>query len=201
MKISYEVLTLPVPFVLWFFVFNDPVLGGFWPTITVSALILLSLSLIRFSSMKIRVTAKDLLIGVACALLIYAFFWGGFQIVKGFPGFSQQVNWVYQLRGSTPITSISAALLFPIGPSEELYWRGFIQRHLNTKVSPNRALLLTSALYTMIHVSTFNPSLMLVALIGGLFWGYMFNRLGNLFPVLVSHVLFDELIFVFLVIS
>jgi membrane protease YdiL (CAAX protease family) len=42
---------------------------------------------------------------------------------------------------------------------------------------------------------------MLVALIGGLFWGYMFNRLGNLFPVLVSHVLFDELIFVFLVIS
>jgi hypothetical protein len=29
----------------------------------------------------------------------------------------------------------------------------------------------------------------------------MFNRLGDLFPVLVSHVLFDELIFVILVIS
>jgi membrane protease YdiL (CAAX protease family) len=200
-KLSYEVLTLPVPFVLWFFVFNDPLLGGFWPTITVSALVLLSLSLLRFSSMKIRITSKDFLIGVGSALLIYAFFWVGFQIVRGLPGFSQQVSWVYQLRGTTPITFIAAALLFPVGPAEELYWRGFVQRHLNSTLSPTKGLLITSALYTFIHVSTFNPSLMLVALFGGLFWGYMFNRLGDLFPVLVSHVLFDELIFVILVIG
>lgn len=200
-KLSYEVLTLPVPFVLWFFVFNDPFLGGFWPTLTVSALILLSLSLLRFSSMKVKITSRGFLIGVVSAFLIYAFFWAGFQIVRGLPGFSQQVSWVYQLRGTTPITFIAAALLFPIGPTEELYWRGFIQRHLNSTLSPAKGLLVTSALYTLIHVSTSNPSLMLVALIGGLFWGYMFNRLGDLFPVLVSHVLFDELIFVILVIS
>jgi membrane protease YdiL (CAAX protease family) len=200
-KLSYEVLTLPVPFVLWFFVFNDPILGGFWPTLTVSALILLSLSLLRFSSMKLKITSKGFLIGVGSAFLIYAFFWAGFQIVRSLPGFSQQVSWVYQLRGTMPITYIAAALLFPIGPTEELYWRGFIQRHLNASLSPTKGLLVTSALYTLIHLSTFNPSLMLVALIGGLFWGYMFNKLGDLFPVLVSHVLFDELIFVILVIG
>jgi len=200
-KLSYEVLTLPVPFILWFFVFNDPLLGGFWPTLTVSALILLSLSLLRFSSMKIRITSRGFLIGVGSALLIYAFFWAGFQIVRGIPGFTQQVSWVYQLRGTTPITFIAAALLFPIGPAEELFWRGFIQRCLNSTLTPTKGLLVTSALYTLIHVSTFNPSLMLVALIGGLFWGYMFNRAGDLFPVLVSHVLFDELIFVLLVIG
>jgi membrane protease YdiL (CAAX protease family) len=200
-KLSYEVLTLPVPFILWFFVFNDPLLGGFWPTLTVSALILLSLSLLRFSSMKIRITSRGFLIGVGSALLVYAFFWAGFQIVRGIPGFSQQVYWVYQLRGTTPITFIAAALLFPIGPAEELFWRGFIQKRFNSTLTPTKGLLVTSALYTLIHVSTFNPSLMLVALIGGLFWGYMFNKAGDLFPVLVSHVLFDELIFVLLVIG
>jgi membrane protease YdiL (CAAX protease family) len=200
-KLSYEVLTLPIPFVLWFFVFNDPLLGGFWPTLTVSALLLLSLSLLRFSSMKIKITSKGFLIGVGSAFLIYAFFWAGFQVVRGLPGFSQQVSWVYQFRGTMPITYIAAALLFPIGPTEELYWRGFIQRHLSSTLSPTKGVLVTSALYTLIHLSTFNPSLMLVALIGGLFWGYMLNKLGDLFPVLVSHVLFDELIFVILVIG
>ncbi|HVP22892.1 MAG TPA: type II CAAX endopeptidase family protein [Conexivisphaerales archaeon] len=198
---AYEVLTLPVPFLLWYFVFNDPFLGGFWPTITVSSLILLSLSLPRLSTMKIRITSKGFLIGVGSALLIYGFFWLGFHVVRGLPGFAQQVSWVYQLRGATPISFIAAALLFPIGPTEELYWRGLIQGHFNRSLSPTKGLLLTSALYTLIHVSTFNPSLLLVALIGGLFWGYLYNRLGDLFPVLVSHVLFDELIFVILVIQ
>jgi membrane protease YdiL (CAAX protease family) len=200
MKLSYEVLSLPVPFILWYFVFNDPVLGGFWPTITVSALILLGLSLPRLSSVQFKLTPRGVLIGVASALLIYGFFWAGFQLVRGLPGFAQQVSWVYQLRGTTPVAYIAAALLFPVGPAEEIYWRGFVQRHLNSSVGPTKSLLLSSALYTLIHVSTFNPSLMLVALIGGLFWGYLFNKLRNLFPVLLSHIIFDELIFVILVI-
>jgi membrane protease YdiL (CAAX protease family) len=200
MKLSYEVLSLPVPFFLWYFVFNDPVLGGFWPTITVSALILLGISLPRLYSMKFKLTLKGIVIGVASALLIYGFFWAGFQLVRSLPGFAQQVSWVYQLRGTTPVAYIAAALLFPVGPTEEIYWRGFIQGHLNSSLTPAKSLLVTSALYTLIHVSTFNPSLLLVALIGGLFWGYLFNRLGSLFPVLLSHVIFDELIFVVLVI-
>ncbi len=199
-KLSYEVLSLPVPFVLWFLVFDHPVLGGFWPTITVAAIILLMISLPRLSSMKVKFSWKGLLIGVGSALLVYGFFWAGFQIVRSIPAFVQQVSWVYQLRGATPLYLIAATLLFPVGPTEEIYWRGFVQAHFNGNLSSTRSVLLTTALYTLMHVSTLNPSLMLVALIGGLFWGYLFNRLGNLFPVLVSHVLFDELIFVILVI-
>jgi hypothetical protein len=69
-KLNYEVLTLPLPFVLWFFVFNDPLLGGFWPTIAVSALILLLLSLLRFFSMKVRITSKGFLMGISVSFLI-----------------------------------------------------------------------------------------------------------------------------------
>jgi len=200
-KLSYELVTLPIPFVLWYFVFDDAFLGGFWPTLAISALILLAISLLRLGSMKIKITSKGFLVGVGSALLMYALFWTGFQLVRGLPGFSQQVSWIYQLRGTMPISFIAAALLFPIGPTEELYWRGLIQAHFNRALSPWRGLLLTTAFYTTIHISTFNPSLLIVALIGGLFWGYLFNRTGNLFPVMVSHVLFDELIFVILVIS
>lgn len=162
-KLSYEVLSLPVPFVLWFFVFDDPILGGFWPTLTISALILLAISLLRFSTMRVKVTARGFLIGIGSALLIYSFFWGGFQIVRGIPAFSQQVSWVYQLRGATPVSFIAAALLFPIGPTEEIYWRGFVQKHLARTLTPVKGLLITTVLYTLIHVSTLNPSLMLVA--------------------------------------
>src|SRR5437879_1973589 len=36
---NYELFTLPLPFVLWYIVFRDPVLG-FWPTLSLSAVIL-----------------------------------------------------------------------------------------------------------------------------------------------------------------
>jgi membrane protease YdiL (CAAX protease family) len=208
-RLSYEALTLPLPFVFWYFVFDyNSILGGFWPAMTAATLILLSFSLLRFSSMKLKITSRGFLIGVGSALFLYALFWDGYQVVKFLPGLSsfspiltQQVAWVYQLRGTMPLGFIAAALLFPIGPAEELYWRGFIQGHFNRTLNPRKSLLLTTILYTSIHLVTLNPSLIAVAFIGGLFWGYIFNRTGDVFPALVSHIVFDELIFVILVIA
>jgi membrane protease YdiL (CAAX protease family) len=108
---------------------------------------------------------------------------------------------VYAYAGVTPRAAIAVLLLFPIGPAEEFYWRGLMQGYLRGMITPARAIVLTSLIYASIHIVTLNPSLLLVALIGGLVWGYIYERFGNLFPVLVSHILFDELIFVFLVIG
>src|SRR5207245_5508051 len=88
-------------------------------------------------------------------------------------------------------------LIFPIGPAEETYWRGLIQRELQRKMSGRAAIIVTSSLYSLIHLPTLNPSLIFVALVGGLVWGYLFIRYKNdLLPCLVSHILFDELVFV-----
>jgi membrane protease YdiL (CAAX protease family) len=38
--------------------------------------------------------------------------------------------------------------------------------------------------------------LIMTAFIGGLVWGYIYERTGSLLAVIVSHVLFDLLIFV-----
>jgi len=199
-KLSFELLTLPLPFVLWYFVFRSPPFG-FWPTITLSAMLLFAVSLYRIRRMPFRVTFEGFVVGLASALALYSFFWAGFQIVKGAPGLSQQVSMVYGLRGGFPLELIALALVFPIGPTEEVYWHGLIQRYLNVPLGTARGLLTTTILYSAIHIPTLNPSLLLVALVGGLVWGYLFNRYDNLFPVIVSHILFDELIFVILIIS
>lgn len=168
---------------------------------TISALLLLALSAHKRETIRLDISAQGLAVGLASALLLYAFLWLGYGAVKSVPGFAQQVSWVYQLRGDTPIAYISLALFFLIGPAEELYWRGLIQGHLKKVTGQRRGLTLTISLYTLIHWATFNPSLMLVALIGGTVWGIMFESLNDLFPVVVSHVFFDELVFVLLPIS
>jgi membrane protease YdiL (CAAX protease family) len=43
---------------------------------------------------------------------------------------------------------------------------------------------------------------MFVSLVVGLTWSFLYNKLGgNLFPVMVSHVIFDEFAFVLLMIG
>lgn len=199
-KISYELLTLPLPFALWFITFIYPPFT-FWPTLALSTAILFAVSVPRFRNITFNPTLRGFLIGAASGVLLYAFFWFGAQIANSIPGFQAQVSAVYAFQGNFPITLIATLLLFPIGPSEAIYWQGLILRHLNQKLKPWKALLLTSFLYMMIHLPTLNPSLLFVSLVVGLIWGLLYTKLGsNLFPILVSHVVFDEFAFVLLVI-
>ncbi|TLX97828.1 MAG: CPBP family intramembrane metalloprotease [Thaumarchaeota archaeon] len=193
----YALASLPVAFFLWYVTFQVNALS-FWERISLSTVILLfvSLSLGR-SGMRLKPSGRALAVGVLSAILLYLFFWSGFQFLKGNSTFVQQVSSVYILRSSEPSYLIFLLLIFPIGPAEETYWRGLIQRELQRKMSGRAAIIVTSALYSLIHLPTLNPSLIFVALVGGLVWGYLFRRYNNdLLPCLVSHILFDELVFV-----
>jgi membrane protease YdiL (CAAX protease family) len=50
--------------------------------------------------------------------------------------------------------------------------------------------------YALVHLPTMNLPLILTALIGGLVWGYIYEQTRTLWPTIISHVLFDLLIFV-----
>jgi len=195
----YELLTLPLPFLLWFYSFGSfP--PDFWTKLSVSGLVLLLVALTRWRKVKLRPSASGVAVGLASGALLYLFFWAGYHVMSTVPGFLGTVSSVYAYAGGTPRAAIAAVLLFPIGPAEEFYWRGFIQRRIGGMTSPVVSVVLTSLLYASIHIVTLNPSLLVVAIVGGLVWGGLFAKYGNLFPVLVSHILFDEMIFVFLVI-
>jgi len=194
----YALLSLPVAFLLWYLTFQSTTLS-FWLRISLSTVALLFIAIILGKNeMRVRANAPAAILGLISALLLYIFFWSGFQVLRGYPAFTQQVSSVYGLRAEGPPYLVSLILVFPIGPAEELYWRGLIQGKLQSSWSANPAIIVTSALYGLIHLPTMNPSLIFVALVGGLVWGYLFKRYGDLSPSIVSHIAFDELIFVIL---
>jgi len=195
----YALPSLPVAFFLWYVTFQVDALS-FWDRISLSTAILLFIALsLGRGGMRLKPSGRALSAGVLSAILLYAFFWSGFQILRRNPTFIQQVSSVYLLRTSGPSYLIFLLLLFPIGPAEEAYWRGLIQKNLQTKMRGGAAIIVTSVLYSLIHLPTLNPSLIFVALVGGLVWGYLFRRYDNdLFPCFVSHILFDQLVFVLL---
>jgi len=151
--------------------------------------------------MGFRITWESALVAIISPVLLYMFFWGGYQVARTIPGFVQTVSSVYDLRGGASSGEISLLLLFPIGPTEELYWRGLVQRALGERSKPMQSLLVTTTLYTLIHLPTLNPSLLAVAFVGGLVWGWIYNRYGSILPAVISHVIFDEFIFVLFVIG
>jgi membrane protease YdiL (CAAX protease family) len=143
-----------------------------------------------------NLSSRMVLLGVLSAVLLYVFFYSGFQVTKTNPVFSQGVGKIYELRSTMPAFFIGLLLVFPIAPGEEVYWRGLIQRRFMEKIGSNAGLFLAASAYALVHLPTLNPPLILTAFIGGVVWGYIYKRTGSLVPATVSHVLFDLLIFV-----
>jgi membrane protease YdiL (CAAX protease family) len=100
----------------------------------------------------------------------------------------------------TKSNSFGAVILYlgfsiiAIGLGEELFWRGFIQKKLSKYTKRNAAVLITAALFSLTHFYLFSILslkaglffLMLIFLVG-IIWGYIFNRLGNIWSVAISH--------------
>ena len=134
------ILTLPIAYVVWFFAFQVPVLN-FWLRITIAAFILLATALaVGRKELSLRPTPLGLVVGVVSAVLLYLFFWSGYQVLSGFPQFTGTISSVYSLKGAEPTSFIATVLLFPIGPTEEIYWRGFIQNALSKKLSTRNSI-------------------------------------------------------------
>lgn len=192
---EWAALSLTLAATLWVLVFIVRPLE-FWLTMSLSTLILLIVALmVNRGKMQVRIDRRLVLLGVVSGVLLYLLFYFGFQATKSNPIFSEGVGRVYELR-TLPTYFIALALVFPIGPGEEIYWRGLIQRRFSEQLGPSTGLLGAACAYALVHVPTLDFPLIMTAFIGGLVWGYIYKRTASLFPVIVSHVLFDLLIFV-----
>ena len=74
---------------------------------------------------------------------------------------------------------IGLLLLLVTSPAEEIFWRGFIQRTTVEKLGPVWGLIITTILYGAVHIWTFNITLIIAALVAGLFWGLMYLKLSH----------------------
>ncbi len=191
--------TLPLAFALWFLIFGVS-FGNFWLKLALSASLLAVIGLLLSRDhWKILFQAKrrDLWLGPLSALFLYGIFWLGKELSPlFFPFASQQISHIYLNKAQLDVRLIGLLLFFVVGPAEEIFWRGLIQRSLSQPLGPERGLFLTVALYSLVHMFAFNFILLVAASVCGLFWGWLYQKEQRLVPVIFSHSLWDVTIFV-----
>jgi len=196
------IIPIVIAFILWFIMFSPWTshLVNFWGMMSVSALILLTFTILTEKKellKAIRFSWKDCAIGIGSAAILWGIFWlGNFFSTLIFPFAESQIGGVYAMKDGTNYKLIALLLLFLIGPTEEIFWHGFVQRNLGTKYNWLITIGLTTFIYTIVHLPSFNFMLIMAAMVCGLFWGilYYFNK--NLLTVIISHALWDVSVFI-----
>lgn len=186
--------------VFWFVTFAVN-WGVFWFKISASALILALLAVrLRPEILReLRFDLRAILFGLVSAAALYGLFWLGKAVSTIlFPFAEHQIGAVYGMGKGTSPWLIMVLLFGVTGPSEEIYWRGYLQSRLMDRFGPGPGWLLASAVYAGVHISSFNFMLVGAAAVAGAFWGAMYWRLGRLSPVIVSHSLWSTIIFALL---
>jgi len=172
--------------------------ASFWIKISVSAATLAILSLLLQPNPKerIRIDARAVALGLASAAILYLIFWTGKTVSAVILPFSGgQIGGIYDKGAGMPMWVIALLLFFVTGPSEELYWRGYLQKNLMMRFGQWQGWLLATAIYAAVHIWSFNFMLVGAAAVAGAFWGAMYWRLKNLTPVIISHSVWSAVIF------
>jgi len=189
---------------LWFYMFS-PWTGGwpnFWLVMSLSALVLTSLGLSftkdRKALLQVEKPLLQLLAGIGLAFALWGIFWVGDKASAWLFSFARgQVDTVYAMKTGLPSWAIGLLLLLLIGPAEELFWRGYVQRTLGKLHGPNAACWITAVIYALVHVWSLNFMLVMAALVAGAVWGLLYRLCPRALPALIiSHALWDVLVFV-----
>ena len=134
--------------------------------------------------------------GLVSALALYGVFYAGNLAARFlFPFAGAGIENVYAFKDNVDPARILLLMVLVIGPGEELFWRGFLQRRLQIEKGPLQGFLLATLLYTAVHLASGNIMLVLAAGVCGLFWGFLYLRTGSLLLNVVSHTVWDIAIF------
>ena len=172
--------------------------ASFWIKISFSAATLAILALLLQPDRKKRIKfdARAVVLGLLSAAVLYFIFWTGKAVSETvFPFSGGQIGGIYDKGAGTPMWAIALLLFFVTGPSEELYWRGYLQKNLMLRFGQWQGWLLATAIYAAVHIWSFNFMLIGAAAVAGAFWGALYWRLKNLAPVIISHSVWSAVIF------
>jgi membrane protease YdiL (CAAX protease family) len=206
-KLVYPVIGFVGAAILWFIMFSPLTAPhvNFWFTMSCSAASLTLYSIIlRRSELQpaFQIKSSDIIIGFGAAVFLYGLFFLGNTISHMLFSFAgQQVSGVYATKSQANTAVIGMLLLLLIGPAEEIFWRGFAQEQLMQRFGLWKGFFMTTLVYTLVHVPSLNFMLIMAALIAGLFWGWMYLKFRRLAPCIISHAVWDCVIFAILPIT
>ena len=181
-------------------------IGGFdfWWWMSTNLIVVTSLSFWLDKSFAIHLKTdlsanlkSKALWGILSAAVLYLVFFAGnyfSRLLFDFAG--EGIDGVYQFKGDAHGIRIALLMLVIIGPGEEIFWRGFLQRYLQIRLGKWGGFIAGAILYTGVHVFTGNIMLILAALFAGIFWGWMYMRHNSVFMNSVSHTLWDITVFI-----
>lgn len=93
---------------------------------------------------------------------------------------------------------LAALLLLLIGPAEEIFWRGYVQRTLSKRWNPNAGFVVATLIYALVHAGSCNFMLVMAALVVGAAWGALYRFFPNRFAaIILSHAVWDVAVFIF----
>lgn len=195
-------LSVGVAAVLWWVMFSPWTAPhvNFWLVMTLSAMVLTTLATVccREWLSDVRPTARQLLLGLAIAFVLWWVFWTGDKVSQLLFSFARpEVDLIYGMKtGSSPLV-VGLLLLLVIGPAEEIFWRGFVQRRLSQHWGADAGFVATLFFYTIIHVWSLNFMLVMAAMVVGGCWGLVYRlRPQWLTALIVSHAVWDTCAFV-----
>ena len=169
----------------------------FWQRMTGTGLTLGTLALATQPQLrKTRIGLKEILLGLGSAAGLYGIFQLGDRLSRlVVPNGGQQIEAIYALKRIRPRKELMLRLGTVIGPAEEFFWRGFLQDGLMERFGPFWGSLMGIAAYGGVHIASGNFTLIGAATMAGAFWGGLYALGFPLGALIVSHIAWDNIIF------
>ena len=176
----------------------------FWWWMSANIALLLALSILLdkgyvpflLADLRSRTVWKVGLGFLAAGLLYGIFFAGNWLSRQILPFAGSGISQVYHFKAGAAPLRVIGLLTVLIGPGEELFWRGFLQRRFQVHFGGLIGWLLATAVYAVVHAGSGNPMLVLAAAACGLCWGFLFLQTRSLLLVAVSHTVWDLAVFI-----
>ncbi|AKR12642.1 MULTISPECIES: CPBP family intramembrane glutamic endopeptidase [Bacillus cereus group] len=118
-----------------------------------------------------------LLVGDVIVMVLTSFIGNSYENSKT-EAIQQSVNFFTVL-----IAFVSAAIISPI--YEEIFYRGFLYRWLRTRFGMIGAILLSSLIFTIVHIPTYNA--MPVNFLSGIVFAWAYERTNSIWPSVIIH--------------
>ncbi len=167
---------------------------GLWIGIGSVAILLATVVLMTAGRVAVlpllRPAPLPLLLGTLAGLVMVVVTHFAFPLaVLWLPLIAPSTATLYGAFGTATPFKLAVMILVILG--EEIVWRGLVQGVLGQKFGVRAAVFLAALAYAVGHAPVGSPLLVMVALCCGLFWGALRAITKSLVPSVVSHILWD----------
>ena len=157
-KLIFTILLAAVLWTVMFSPWTAPFVN-FWWMMTGSALTL-SVFATLFNPgwwREVKWSLPNVLLGIGIAVALWGVFWLGDKVSSWMFDFARpQVDSIYGMKEGESPWLLAALLLLLIGPAEEIFWRGYVQRTLSKRWNPNAGFVVATLIYALVHAGSCN---------------------------------------------